>query len=108
MCFLQRQVEEGVFKVPEQDIPKGLTLVGQELIPQRQSSAIPGNPEQENSTDGHAIPEKSLFTPCPTHHLKIIKWGEKEIILLTNKVREIVKPVSLNFLPSWGLYVSKQ
>lgn len=71
MCFLQCQVEEGVFEVPEQDIPKGLTLVGQEPIPQRQSSPIPGNPEQENRTDGHAIWEKSLFTPGPTYHLKI-------------------------------------
>ena len=43
--FLQRQVEEGVFKVPEQDVSEGLTLVGQEPIPQRQSGPIPGNPQ---------------------------------------------------------------
>lgn len=55
MCFLQCQVEESVIKVPKQDIPKGLTLVGQEAIPQRQSSPIPGNPQQENSTNGQTI-----------------------------------------------------
>lgn len=79
MCFLQRQVEEGVIKVPEQDIPKRLTLIGQEPIPQRQRSTIPGNSQQENSTDGHTILEKSLFTPGPTYHLKTIKCREKVI-----------------------------
>ena len=70
MCFLQCQVEEGVLKIPEQDVPEGFTLVGQQPIPQRQSGPIPGNPQQENSTDGHTILEKALFTPGPTHHLR--------------------------------------
>lgn len=55
MCFLQGQVEESVFKVPKQDVLKGLTLVGQEAIPQRQSSLIPGNTQQENSANGQTV-----------------------------------------------------
>ncbi len=70
MCFLQRQVEECVIKVPEQDVPKGLTLVGQEPIPQRQSGPIPRNSQKENGADRHTIWEKFLFTPGPTYHLK--------------------------------------
>lgn len=71
MGFLQRQVEESVFKVPKQDVLKGLTLVGQEAIPQRQSSPIPGDPQQENSANGQIIMEKPLFTPGPTYHLQV-------------------------------------
>lgn len=71
MRFFQRQVEECVFKVPEQDVSKGLTLVGQEPVPQRQSSPIPRNPEQEHGTDRDTVLEMSFFTPGPAYHLKI-------------------------------------
>lgn len=77
MCFLQRQVEEGVVKVPQQDVLKGLTLVGQKPIPQRQSCPIPGNPEEEKSADRNTIFEKSLFTPGPTYNLKVITRREE-------------------------------
>lgn len=73
MRFLQRQVEESVIKVPKQDISESLTFVGQEVIPQRQGSPISGNPQQEDSTDGQAILEKTLFTPGPSYHLLAIK-----------------------------------
>lgn len=49
---------------------KGLTLVGQEAIPQRQRGAIPRNPQQENGTDGQTVSEKTLFTPRSSHHLR--------------------------------------
>lgn len=75
--FLQCQVEEGVVKVPQQDVPKGLTLVFQKPIPQGQGSPIPGNPQQEKSTDGHAILEMSFFTPGPTYHLKELNVERK-------------------------------
>lgn len=73
MCFLQCQVEKGVVKVPQQNIPEGLTLVGQEMIPKWQRRSIPGNPQQKNSSDSHTILEKSLSAPGPTNHLKIKK-----------------------------------
>lgn len=70
MCFLQCQVEESVIKVPKQDIPKGLTLIRQEAIPQGQSGPILRNSKQEYSANGQTILEKSLFSPGPTYHLQ--------------------------------------
>lgn len=81
MGFLQRQVEEGVLKIPQKDVPKGLALVGQEPIPERQGGATPGNAQQEHGTDGHTGVISSLLTPRPTHHLHeiqtlIVKQGD--------------------------------
>lgn len=70
MCFLQGQVEERVVEVPQQDVVEGLTLVGQESIPQRQLAVVPGNAQQENRANGSSIMELSLLTPRPSHHLR--------------------------------------
>lgn len=80
MCFLQCQVEESVIKVPKQDIPKGFTLISQEAIPQRQSSLILRDSQQEYSANGQTILEKSLFTPGPTYHLQKMMKQEKMIL----------------------------
>lgn len=67
--LLQRQVEEGVLKVPEQDVPERLALVGEEAVPQGQSRAVPGDAQQEHGADGHAVLEEALFAPSPTYDL---------------------------------------
>lgn len=75
--FLQCQIEEGILKVPKQDVPIDLTLVGQKPIPQRQGSPIPGNPQQKNSADRHTLLEMPLFSPGPTYHLKELRMEPK-------------------------------
>lgn len=70
MRFLQREVEESVVEIPKEDVMKGLTLVGQEAIPQRQCGAVPWNPQQEDGTDGQTVSEKTLLTPRSSHHLR--------------------------------------
>lgn len=69
MGFLQRQVEERVLKIPQQDVLEGLALVGQEPIPERQGGATPGNAQQEHGPDGNGVVKSALLTPRPTHHL---------------------------------------
>lgn len=70
MCLLQSQVEEGVFKVPDQDVPECPALVGQEPLPKRQRTAVPGDPQQEQGPDGNTRVERPLLTPRLTHHLQ--------------------------------------
>lgn len=68
--LLQRQVEEGVVKVPQQDVLEGETLVGQEPVPQRESALVLGDAQQEDGTDGQAVPEDPLPAPGPTDNLR--------------------------------------
>lgn len=68
--LLQRQVEEGVLEVPEQDVPERLVLVGQQPVPQRQSRTIPGDPQQEDGPDGRPVPGQALLSPGPTYNLQ--------------------------------------
>lgn len=70
VCFLQSQIEKGIIKVPEQDVPKRFTLIGKEAIPQRQGGPIPGNSQEENCANGYTIVKKSLLAPGSTYHLK--------------------------------------
>ena len=69
MSFLQRQVEEGVLKVPEQDVLVGVALVEQQAVPQGQGALVPGYPQKEHRTEGNAVLGRPLPTPRLTHHL---------------------------------------
>ena len=67
--LLQRQVEEGVVKVPQQDVLKGLALVRQEALPQREARPVLRDAQQENGADGQSVPKESFPAPGPTDDL---------------------------------------